>query len=169
MSWDIQRPGGDQGMPPSVVQPCISHEQLLSNRDGETDRYNLGVYFGFSTTFFFVCGLRGENRDFQTVYSSSFVLKLLLEVLKAENSYCSFGAKTLAKGTQTRPREQRNYARFVCGHLSFIVSRSLLKYLCFICRFSGQCIAGNSFPKDKTGASKGGLKFCNYFVVCVGS
>ena len=64
MSWDIQRPGGDQGMPPSVVQPCISHEQLLSNRDGETDRYNLGVYFGFWTTFFFVFGLRGENRDF---------------------------------------------------------------------------------------------------------
>ena len=37
MSWNIQRPDGVGGMTPSQGQPYMNHEQLLSNRDGETD------------------------------------------------------------------------------------------------------------------------------------
>lgn len=37
MSWNIERSDGVGGMAPSEGQPYMSHEQLLSNRDGETD------------------------------------------------------------------------------------------------------------------------------------
>lgn len=45
MSWNIQRPDIVGGMAPSEGQPYMSHEQLLSNRDGETDQLFQAICF----------------------------------------------------------------------------------------------------------------------------
>ena len=41
MSWNFQSPEGFRGIVPSEAQPSISHERLLSNRDGKTDHLAL--------------------------------------------------------------------------------------------------------------------------------
>ena len=126
MSWNIQRPEGVRGIEPPEAQPCISHEQLLSNRDGETDRDDFGNYFVFDDLFLCPPAVKIEISDFRMVYPCSFIFKRLLGVLSLPISRCSFGAKALAKRTQKGPREQRNNARFVLGYLSSILPRSPL-------------------------------------------
>lgn len=62
MSWNIQRPDGVGGMAPSESQAYMSHEQLLSNRDGETDKSCALPGYLFSSTFPFVLGLEIKNK-----------------------------------------------------------------------------------------------------------
>ena len=61
MSWNTPSSGGFQAMAPSEAQPCMSHEQLLSNRDGKLSLHRLEDFFGSRWPFFFSSGQRDVN------------------------------------------------------------------------------------------------------------
>ena len=48
-------------MAPSEAQPCMSHEQLLSNRDGKLSLHRLEDFFGSRSPFFLSSGQRDVN------------------------------------------------------------------------------------------------------------
>ena len=81
MSWNIQRPEAARGMVASGNQLSMSHEQLLSNRDGETDRYILEDIILVFGDLFFVYELERRITEFWMIYPDSFVLISLFEVL----------------------------------------------------------------------------------------
>ena len=61
MSWNTPSSGGFQGMAPSEVQPYMSHEQLLSNRDGKLSLHRLEDFLVQDDFFFLSSGQRDVN------------------------------------------------------------------------------------------------------------
>ena len=88
-----------QGMAVSESQPSMSHEQLVSNRDGEIQRFNHEYYFGFSATFLFVCALERGLSDFQRLFPVRVIFESFLLTLNVFHLRFSSGEKAVAKRT----------------------------------------------------------------------